>query len=364
MAAAITDYVKFLGDARIAVDSLNCDQNTRDQMETERKRLERELEAARKAMTDQISQTTRKRRDEITAGYDKEIAKGQESLRKARQSREKARNKGMKERIADETSELREHNRELKLQLKTLFQQNRVPAYCSSTLYYALYSPRGIRELGILLCTVVFCFLALPCLIYFLIPNRQSWYLAGVYFADVILFGGIYIAISNRTKVRYQGVLKQGRLIRNTIRANEKKIRVIIHSIQKDGNEDIYNLEKYDDEISRIENELSQIAGRKKEALNTFETVTKNIISDEIADRHQEKIRSLEQKKAETQLALKELDARIREENIHIMDTFGPYLGKEFLQAERLNELSRLIQDGSASNLTEAMEMYREQGNA
>ena len=83
MAAAITDYVKFLGDARIAVDSLNCDQNTRDQMETERKRLERELEAARKAMTDQISQTTRKRRDEITAGYDKEIAKGQESLRKA-----------------------------------------------------------------------------------------------------------------------------------------------------------------------------------------------------------------------------------------------------------------------------------------
>ena len=90
--------------------------------------------------------------------------------------------------------------------------------------------------------------------------------------------------------------------------------------------------------------------------------MTKNIISDEIADRHQEKIRSLEQKKAETQLASKELGARIRQENIHIMDTYGPYLGKEFLQAERLNELSRLIQDGSASNLTEAMEMYRGQG--
>ena len=361
MATAITDYVKFLGQARAAVDSLNCDQNTRDQVAAEEKRLSRELEAAKKAMTDQITQTARKRRDEISSGYDKEIAKGQEKLRKARLSREKAKSKGVKERIADETSELREQNRKLKLQMKTSFQQNQVPFYCNSTLYYALYLPRGLQEIIILLAAVLVCFLAVPCLIYFLIPGRHSWYLAAIYFADVILFGGIYVTIGNRTKLTYQPALKQGRAIRNTLRANQKKIRVITHSIEKDGNEDIYNLEKYDDEISCVEHELSQIAERKKEALNTFETVTKNIISDEITQHHMEKIRGLEQKIKETQMGLRELDARIREENIHITDTFGPYLGQEFLKPERLTELARLIQDGSAANLTEAMELYRKQ---
>src|SRR5699024_1628402 len=120
----------------------------------------------KKAMTDQITQTARKRRDEISSGYDKEIAKGQEKLRKARLSREKAKSKGVKERIADETSELREQNRKLKLQMKTSFQQNQVPFYCNSTLYYALYLPRGLQEIIILLAAVLVCFLVVPCLIY------------------------------------------------------------------------------------------------------------------------------------------------------------------------------------------------------
>ena len=364
MAAAITDYVKFLTEARIAVDSLNCDQNTRDQMAAEEKRLERELEAAKKAMNDQISQTTRRRRDEICAGYDKEIAKGQEKLRKARLAREKAKNKGMKERIADETSELREQNRKLRLQMRTVFQQNQVPFYCNSTLYYALFSPRGVKEILILLAALLICFLALPCLVYFLIPERKSWYLAAVYFVDVMVFGGFYVTISNRTKLRYQAILKQGRAIRNTLGANNQKIRVITRSIEKDGSEDLYNLERYDDEISCVENELAQVAGRKKEALNAFETVTKMIISDEISSHHMGKIQELGQNMAETQLALRELDARIREENIHITDTYGPYLGKEFLRPERLNELSKLIQDGSATNLTEAIALYKKQETA
>ena len=47
----------------------------------------------------------------------------------------------------------------------------------------------------------------------------------------------------------------------------------------------------------------------------------------------------------------------IRQQNIHITDTYGPYLGKEYLDTEKLMELSRLIQAGTASNITEAIEM-------
>ena len=111
-----------------------------------------------------------------------------------------------------------------------------------------------------------------------------------------------------------------------------------------------------------MEHELSQIAERKKEALNTFETVTKNIISDEITQHHMEKIRGLEQKIKETQDGPSGAGRQNPGgKDIHITDTFGPYLGQEFLKPERLTELARLIQDGSAANLTEAMELYRKQ---
>lgn len=359
MGQAITDYGKFLAEAREAVDSLNCDQNTYDQLAAEEIRLERELEAAKKAVADNISQTTRKRRDEISSDYDQEIGKGQERLKKARAKREKEKNRGMKERIADETSELREHNRELKLQMRTMFQQAGVPGLCNSTFYYALFYPRGLKEILIFLAFILVCFLAIPCGLYFLIPARKIWYLVAIYFIDVVLFGGLYVMVGNRTKMRHHDVLKKGRAIRNTLRSNGKKIRVITHTIQKDGNEDLYDLKKYDDEIAAVELELSEITERKKSALNAFETVTKTIIADEIAGNNRARIEEMEGRHKEALQAVRELEAKIKAQRIHITDAYGPYLGREFLQPEKLSELSRLIQSGTASNISEAIEMCK-----
>lgn len=358
MAQAITDYIKFLTEARVAVDGLNCDQNTRNQQAAEEKRLERELEAAKKAAADAVSQTVKRRRDDISQSFDQEIGIGQERLRKARARREKEKNRGMKERIADETRELKEDNRQLRLQMRTLFEQGRAPRLCNTTFYYSLYAPRGLKEFLILFISILICFLGIPCLVYFLLPGHQVWYLIGIYFADVLLLGGLYVMVGNRTKVPFQSTLKEGRRIRNAIRANDKKIKAIVRAIEKDGNEDIYDLEKFDDEISSLEQELAQVAAKKKEALNAFEAVTKNIISDEIMAGSRAEIEGLEEKLKEARTSVKELDDRLREARIRIADTYGPYLGQEFLQPDRLNELAKLIQSGTASNITEAIEAY------
>lgn len=335
MGQAITDYVKFLADARDAVYRLDCDQKTAGQLEVLEKEQERELEAAGRAVTDAVNQTVRKRLEEISSSYDKEIAKGQDRLKKARAKREKAKSRGMKERIAEETSELREHNRDLKVQMRTLFQKERVPSFCNSTFYYALYYPGGLKEIALFLLTLTVCFLAVPCGIYFfLLPERHMWYLAAVYFLDVLLFGGLYVLVGNKTRLRHQDALKRGRAIRNTLRANQKKIKVITHTIQRDGNEDIYDLEKYDDEIACVEQELSEITSKKKDALDG------------------------------TSRSLKELEEGIKQQNIRITDSFGPYLGKEFLEPDRLSELSRIIQGGAASNITEAIGIYKESKQA
>ena len=355
MEQAITDYVKFLADARDAVYRLNNDQATAKQLKEQGERQEKELAAAKKAVTDSVNQTIKKRRSEIDTSYDKEIAKGQERLKKARTQREKAKNKGMKERIAEETSELREHNRDLQIQMKTMFQKDKVPVFCRTTFYYSLYYARGLKERLIGFITFLICFLALPCGVYFLLPDRKIWYL--VYFADIIIFGGLYVTIGNRSRSRYHDALKQGREIRNLLSSNEKKIKVIVHSIEKDGNEDIYDLEKYDDEIACAQQELSDIAAKKKDAISSFENVTRNIIADEIEGNHRAEIEEKEQKLQEVNDSLAQLESSIRQQNIHITDTFGPYLGKEYLNTDKLLGLSKLIQSGTASNITEAIEM-------
>ena len=354
MEQAITDYVKFLADARDAVYRLNNDQATAKQLKEQGERQEKELAAAKKAVTDSVNQTIKKRRSEIDTSYDKEIAKGQERLKKARTQREKAKNKGMKERIAEETSELREHNRDLQIQMKTMFQKDKVPVFCRTTFYYSLYYARGLKERLIGFITFLICFLALPCGVYFLLPDRKIWYLVLVYFADIIIFGGLYVTIGNRSRSRYHDALKQ---IRNLLSSNEKKIKVIVHSIEKDGNEDIYDLEKYDDEIACAQQELSDIAAKKKDAISSFENVTRNIIADEIEGNHRAEIEEKEQKLQEVNDSLAQLESSIRQQNIHITDTFGPYLGKEYLNTDKLLGLSKLIQSGTASNITEAIEM-------
>ena len=362
VAQAITDYGKFLAEARDAVYRVNCDSRTAQQLSAEESRREKELASVKKEVADTISRTIRSRRDEIDTSYDREIARGQEKLKKARTRREKAKDKGVKERIAEETSQLKDHNRDLKVQLKTTFKKDRVPAFVNSTFYYALYYPRGLKELGIGLVTFLICFLALPCGIYFLIPERKWWHLIAVYVADVFLLGGLYLMVGNRTRIRYQEALKKGREIRNLLRSNNKKIRVITRTIQKDGNEALYDLEKYDDEIACAQQELSEIAERKKEAISSFENVTRNIISDEIEGSRKAQILEMEAELNDTIAQLRSLEDSIRDQNIYITDTYGPYLGKEFLDPDRLSELSRLIQAGAASNITEAIALYKANG--
>lgn len=59
VAQAITDYVKFLADARDAVYRVNCDSRTARQLEAEESQKEKELASLKKEVADTISRTVR-----------------------------------------------------------------------------------------------------------------------------------------------------------------------------------------------------------------------------------------------------------------------------------------------------------------
>lgn len=362
MAQTITDFKSFLEDARDALLEQKDFSQKEEQLHQEVLKLEKTLAAEKKEVNDSINSTVKKRREEIQESYDKEIGKLQDKLKKVKARREKAKNQGMKERIREETMELEEHNRELRVRMKTLFQQDRVPLICHSRFYYALYFPRGFRDALTFILTFVLCFGLVPYGIYLLLPEKKTFYLALIYGAAVLVFGGLYILTGNLTKDRHLEALKEGRSIRSLMASNQKKIAVITSSIRKDRNETIYDLEKFDDELAQLNQDLEETSKKKKEALNSFENVTRTILTDEILGNSRARLDTLEEKLKETEARLRYTETMLKEKKIYITDTYESYLGREFLVPEKLEELKKIMESGTALNLSEAMEEYRSRG--
>lgn len=359
MVQPITDQRAFLMEAKKALEELSDLKDRNELLKLEMKKKEKELEAERKAVTDAISLTAKKRLDEISSSYDQEIGKGQERLKKVRSKREKARNQGVKERIQEETSELKACNRELREQMRDSFRKDRVPGFCNTRWYYAMYFTKGLGEILIFLLNILICFLAVPYGLYLLIPEQKQIYLVVIYFLVIVVFGGLYVLINNRTKVHHLKALKEGRNIRNLIRSNNRQIRAITRTIRKDQDEALYDLKKYDDDIAKLEQELSEIAAKKKEALNTFDTVTRTILEDEITSNSKEQIDTLCEERDSLRSQADETDKQIKEQTLLISDRYESYIGREFMSPQKLDELAEIFLSGKAENISEAINVYK-----
>lgn len=359
MAQPITDYAAFFAGAKQAVQELEQLEEKQKQLEGKEKQLGNALKGKQRAVSDTIAQTVKQRSEEITKSYDAEIGKTQEQLKKIRAKREKAKNQGVKERIAEDTQSLVKENSELRGQIKTLFRANHVPKFCAGGLYYSLYFTKGLKEMGVMLLMLLIFFAAVPCGIYFALPERKTWQLILIYVADILIFGGIYVKLGNSTKLKYMEVLREGRSIRDRIRSNKKQMKVIARTIRKDKNEKLYNLEKFDDEIAQLDQDLAQTNRKKKEALNTFETVTKTIISDEIMSSSRAELDGMEAELQRISEELKSVRYAVKDKALFITDNYEVYTGKGFVTLERLTALEEIIQSGGARNISEAITVFK-----
>ncbi len=361
MAQTAAECLEFLKEARDALDELSLLKDKEKQLGQEERKLERSLEAEKKLLADTIQQTVKNRRSEIDGSFETEINKVQEDLKKVRSRREKARNQGIKDRITEETAGIYEQNKRIRAQMKALLKSSHAPWLCRSNLYFSLFMPRFFREYLVLLAALLVVFLALPWGLYMLIPEHQPLHLAVIYMVDIFLIGGGYVIIGNKTRGGHGDTLGSARKLLNDIYRNNKKIRSITSSIRKDRNESQYNLERFDDEISRLKQELDTMVSRKKEALNTFENVTKNILADEIEHNHKDKLEELENNYHQVSAQLSETRQQTKTRNLYVAEHYGTYLGKEFMEPLKIVELSAIVQEGRAANVSEAIAMYQKE---
>lgn len=327
----------------------------------EEEKNEKSIQSLEKAAADEVQTTIKKRRSEIEGAYDKQLDKIKSQIRKIKNKRDKSKNKKVSERIDEETASLREDNHRLRLEAKTLLKQRHVPSFCNTKLYNALYYPRYFSDVLIILLILILTLMAIPCGIYFFIlPEEKILYLVLLYVVTVIIFGGLYLLIGNRTKDKHRDTLKQILNLRHEIVVNKKKINVIKKNIRKDRDESLYGLENFDEGLKMLDNELEEIAGQKKDALLTFENTTVHVISSEIRKKYEERLASLKADNEALAGKLAQADSKIKALTLKIASDYEPFIGKDLITLDRIDSLINIIEAGNATNISEAVQFHRQ----
>lgn len=334
--------------------------NEYESLTIEEARLERSIQSKEKAISDEINNTLKKRKDEIEAIYDEQISKIQVRSKRIRNKKKKSKSVKISERIELETIDLKQEYQQMMLDTKSIFKQNKIPHLCNTRIFYALYMPKGVGDLLIILIHLLIILLAIPCGIYFLLlPEEKIIYLFLIYFLIVIVFGSIYKIIENKTVNRFGQVIRQVRKIRNNMANNKRKQNKIKKKILKDKDESSYGLEKFDDELLELDKELSAISIQKKNALTEFESKTKVVISEEIRSRYQEEVDNIKREYDNVYSKIKVNESDSKTLSLEIASKYEAFLGKEFMVPEKIEELSELMIQNNLSKISEAIAEYR-----
>lgn len=346
------------------IQELNGYKDDNDVLNSEEVKLEKSILNKEKAISDEISSTTKKRKDEIEDSYNAPIETIRTRIKKIRSKKEKSKNTKKTERIEAETAELREEFRQLSLEGKATFKKNKIPAACNTKLFYSLFMPKGMGDLLIICISLILVLFALPCFIYFIIlPEEQMIYLVLIYIITVVFFGGIYMLIENNIKDKHRDSIQMVRIIRNNMVQNKKKRKKIKKNIVKDKDESLYGLEKFNQELQELDKEILALSEQKKEALTIFENTTRFVISEEIKLRHQEELAQIQREYDRIYTEVKNNEVKIKKLSIDITSYYETYLGKEFMSVEKLSQLESLMNDNKLATISEAITLYKQENN-
>ena len=146
------------------------------------------------------------------------------------------------------------------------------------------------------------------------------------------------------------------------IAANVRQIQAIRNKIQKEKDDSIYGLDKYDDKLTELEDELTQISQEKQESMTVFENETKQLLMNEVNDRRLGKVDQMQADVEELEEKIASLDVDIQNSSLAIANNYGAILGKEFCTPAKVADLISLMEDGTADTVSEAIAAYRGAG--
>lgn len=363
------ENVEYLYQVQTDLEAVESLKKELAEYRNQEKTLKKAIASEEKSIKDEINQTIKKRKNQIEKEYDNQIDSNKSKARSVQGKREKTKSKRVDERVSYETSDLVEENRQLQVELKTLFKAQHVPSFCRSQAFYTMFMTKGLKEVLTMIVSMIALFAGLPAIIYLLSTHvfykgndHVTALSTATVVATVVVLFAIYIAIMNFVKLKHHDTLKEGRQIKDEIDANKRQMKAIRNKINQDKDDSQYGLEKYDRKLEDLEFELEQISADKKEAMTVFENETKQLLTDEVNDRRLGKLEELKANLEAVEERIALVDEDVKNSSLAIANNYGAILGKDFCTSSKVQDLISLMEDGTADTVSEAIDAYRGAG--
>lgn len=318
------------------------------------KKLEKELEEEKKRLAKDINDTVNAEMLREIAEEDKIISEGGSKLKQIKSDRNKAKEQGIKNRIEAETGEMVNENRNLHRYVRKTFKENGLPAYCDTKWFYTLYCTQSGIEWLIKIAVFLGGLVIIPGVICAIVD--PWWFLKIILWAVlVIIFIMVYMTIYLLSKDKDNGVLEEMREHRDKIADNTRKIKSVKKGIRSDTDESHYNLGEYDDQIAELERNIDEAERLKKQKLYDFEQNRKQVVIDEVNDKHVPIIEG-KQNEINAKLSLySQKNNELNELQCNITERYERFLSKPYTNSACLKRMCELVQNGSASNIGQAL---------
>ena len=322
---------------------------------------EKALAEKEKTVAKEITDTIKKRREEIIKTFNLEEDKLNNIAKKTNQKREKYRDGKVSERITAETLDFIEANKQIREETKKLYKQTKTPGFFNSGLYYTLFMPGSFTDILYCLFAFVIFFAGIPALIWYFLPKPVEVYMIVlIYLACIAVFAGLYILIFRAAGTKYRETVLAGNNARKKIRNNKKVIAKISNKIRKDEDDSGYGLENYNSQLEDIKTQLEDLAAKRKEALKVFDESTRQVVTDEIKSTNQDEIDGYKRRLTELTADLSSIRGNIKQKKIYIAENYEVFLGKEFADAETLKALLDISENNPDASISELIELYRQ----
>ena len=332
-------------------------QEAYNEAEAALKAKQKDLENQKKYMTDKIASATKERRAELKKQHDEQVDTAAKELKEAEKKRKDAKASAVSERMKNETADLVAQNEGFKKANAELFRTNKIPAFCNTEFYYSLFAPKTGKNFVFFIITVVITLGLIPNLVCLLIKSDQLILKILVYIAIVIFFAAIYFIIFATTRSKGKGAaIEQGRLNMDQIEKNNKEIKRIQHGIRTDKDESLYGLEEYDTQIGELQGVLEANITERDEALKVFDEETSATIKDEIEKENIPVIEQIEAELSQMETDLNAQKAEVVSLGEEISNSYGIFLGKKNMNADRIDKMINLMKEGQAETIMQALD--------
>ena len=316
---------------------------------------QRALETYKVRISEESAQLVKKQRESLETRLEKSVQAAAHRVEQAEKKRAQEKEKQKKSHIADETKEYREQIRQYREQIKSDMKSDGVPFYCSSKLWFSLFMPAYLTDYLPIAISWLFTAIALPLLIYMLIPDHRLWQFYILFPLFVVISIVLYVQIAGNTRKKHREILGRCREKMNLIHDLKKRIKKTEKQIHKSDDESPYELKELDEKVRQARRDLETARSNQADGLKEFEQHTRFDIIEEFRVRSREKLDELtdgiSQLTREKNLTM-EMASELQ---LEIVEEYEEKLGAGNLNESRLRELLALLEEGRADTLEKAI---------